>query len=95
MALETGSADSRYFVPLTAIAPGEGPGEGFVFVYDPITSTVQRTLVSSPGPLAQNMVAVSGLGIGDIIANAGVSFLVDGQKVRLMQANAPAATPRG
>lgn len=79
-------AETTFFVPLSAIAAGDGPGEGFVFVFDPGTSTVRRTLVRSPGALIENMVAVSGLNVGDIVADAGVSFLVDGQKVRLMQA---------
>ena len=55
------AAAASYFIPLSAIAPGDGSGEGFVFVYDPTTSTVRRTLVRSAGPLASNMVAVSGL----------------------------------
>lgn len=79
-----------HLVPLSAIAPGDASGEGFVFIYDPGTSTVRRTLVRSTGPLAGNMVAVSGLKTGDTVATAGVNFLVDGQRVRLM---APAAAP--
>ena len=76
---------ASYFVPLSAIAPGDGSGEGFVFVYDPASSTVRRTPVRSAGPLASNMVAVTGLNVGDIIATAGVNFLVDGQRVKLME----------
>ncbi len=89
----TGSAvESSYFVPLSAIAPGDRPGEGFVFVYDPATSTVRRTLVRSAGPLASNMVAVRGVNVGDVLATAGVNFLVDGQPVRLMEpVTAPAS----
>lgn len=84
------TAETSYFVPLSAIAPGDASGEGFVFVFDPVTSTVRRTLVRSAGPLAGNTVAVNGLNVGDTLATAGVNFLVDGQKVKLM---APAATP--
>lgn len=84
---------ASYFLPLAAITPGERPGEGFVFVYDPRSSTVRRTPVRSAGPLAGNMVAVTGVGSGDIVASAGAIFLVDGQKVRLME---PTATrPNG
>ncbi|MCU0838458.1 MAG: efflux RND transporter periplasmic adaptor subunit [Rhodospirillales bacterium] len=81
-----------YFVPLAAIAPGERPGDGFVFVYDAGTSTVRRTAVRAAGTLSSNEVAVSGLSRGQIIATAGVTFLVDGQKVRLLEA--PAAPAR-
>jgi RND family efflux transporter MFP subunit len=76
---------ASYFIPLSAIAPGDGTGEGFVFVYDPTSSTVRRTLVRSAGTLASNMVAVTGLNVGDTLATAGVNFLVDGQKVKLME----------
>ncbi len=89
---ETETAAS-YFLPLAAITPGDRSGEGFVFVYDPRSSTVRRTPVRSAGPLAGNMVAVSGVSGGDIVASAGAIFLVDGQKVRLME---PTATsPNG
>ena len=83
------TAETSYFIPLSAIAPGDASGEGFVFVYDPATSTVRRTLVRSSGPLASNMVAVNGLNVGEILASAGVNFLVDGQRVRLMDPAAP------
>lgn len=79
-----------YFVPLSAIVPGDQSGEGFVFVYDATSSTVRRTPVRSAGPLAGNMVAVTGISAGDIIATAGVVFLVDGQTVKLME---PASAP--
>jgi RND family efflux transporter MFP subunit len=74
-----------FFVPLSAVAPGERSGEGFVFVYDPQSSTVRRTVVRATATLAGNTVAVTGLKAGDVIASAGVVFLVDGKKVKLMQ----------
>ena len=92
--LNGSASESSYFIPLSAIAPGDNSGEGFVFVYDPTTSTVRRTLVRSAGPLASNMVAVTGVNVGDILATAGVNFLVDGQRVKLMQ-SATAAPASG
>lgn len=74
-------AETSYFVPLAAIAPGDAAGEGFVFVYDRATSTLHRTPVTAAGTLASNMVAVRGVAAGDIVAAAGVSFLRDGQRV--------------
>jgi RND family efflux transporter MFP subunit len=88
--LPQNEAAASYFVPLAAIAPGDRSGEGFVFVYDPQTSTVRRTPIRSAGPLIGNMVAVTGVSAGDVVASAGVVFLVDGQKVKLME---PASTP--
>jgi RND family efflux transporter MFP subunit len=84
---------ASYFVPLVAIAPGDRSGEGFVFVYDPVSSTVLRTPVRSAGLLASNTVAVTGLNAGDIIASAGVSFLFDGQRVKMMELSSAASGP--
>ena len=76
---------SGYFVPLTAIAASEQPEKGFVFVYDAGSSTVRRTAVTPTETLIGNMVAITGVAAGDIIATAGVNFLNDGQKVRLLE----------
>ena len=84
---------ASYFVPLVAIAPGDRSGEGFVFVYDPVSSTVRRTPVRSARLLASNTVAVTGLNAGDIIASAGVSFLFNGQRVKMMEPSSPASGP--
>jgi hypothetical protein len=35
----------------------------------------------------ENMIAIVGVKPGDIVAVAGVNFLADGQKVKLMAAN--------
>ncbi len=82
--LRDADQDAAYMVPLVAIAPGEEPRQGYVFVYDVKASTVQRTLVRGRGA-TDNMVAIyEGVQPGDIVAVAGVSFLTDGQKVKLM-----------
>ena len=80
-----------YWVPLSTIAPGDNPREGFVFIYDPATSTVRRTPVQSAQSVAGNVVAITGVKVGDILASAGVNFLVDGQRVQLMGPAAPTA----
>jgi RND family efflux transporter MFP subunit len=76
-----------YLVPLAAIAPGNDSAFGYVFIYNPDTSTVHKTPIEIPGRAGQNnMVQISkGVIAGDQIAVAGVSFLVDGQQVKLMQ----------
>ena len=73
-----------YLVPIGALSPG-GESENFVFVYDPGTSTVLRTVIVDDGIRDSDIVVTSGLSAGDIVAVAGVSFLRDGQKVRLME----------
>ena len=72
-----------YLVPLVAIAPGSQPRQGFVFVYDAETSKVRKTPIRAQG-IKENMVAVTGVEPGDVIAFAGVHFLADGQQVKLM-----------
>ncbi|HYN38730.1 MAG TPA: efflux RND transporter periplasmic adaptor subunit, partial [Rhodospirillales bacterium] len=82
--LSQDAAKANYFIPISAITAGVRANEGFVFVYDPASSTVRRTLVQASGSLTSDRVAVTGLAIGDIVATAGVNFLRDGQRVTLM-----------
>lgn len=74
-----------FLVPIAALAPGSKANKGYVFVYDKATSTVQRRGIRSPGAVVDNrLMIIEGLKGGEIIAVAGVSFLEDGQKVKLM-----------
>ena len=82
--------NSGYLVPIAAIAPGNNKDElGYVYIFDPETSTVRKTTIvlpKDPSGRQNNMVPIiEGISAGDVIAVAGVSFLSDGQKVRLMQ----------
>ena len=54
-------------------------------MYDPQTSTVKKTQVHSRGTEQKKAIVDEGLAEGDIIAVAGVSFLADGMKVKLME----------
>ncbi|MCB2100088.1 MAG: efflux RND transporter periplasmic adaptor subunit [Rhodobacterales bacterium] len=78
-----------FLVPLSAIAPGPEKDSGYVFRYTPDPAadglgTVNRVAVENIG-VEGNMIAIgAGLSAGDVIAVAGVSFLADGQRVRLM-----------
>jgi len=75
-----------FLVPVSALSPGAEPSRGYVFIYDKATSTVQRQAVRGLGAVVGNQVMITeGLEGGEIIAVAGVSFLEDGQKVKLMQ----------
>jgi RND family efflux transporter MFP subunit len=74
-----------YIVPLQALLPAPEANQGFAFVYDPQTSTVKRTAVRSRGTQHKKAIVYEGLAVGDIIAVAGVSFLADGMKVKLMK----------
>jgi RND family efflux transporter MFP subunit len=77
---------NAFLVPVVAIAPGYNSRRGYVYVFDPQTSTVKRQPVSGPGIVEDNRLMVTeGLAGGEIIAVAGVSFLEDGQKVKLLE----------
>jgi len=86
--LRNDSRTTGYFVPIAAIAPapGQKQGSGYVFVYQPASKTVKKVLVRGVG-VQENLIAIEGVKPGDVIAVAGVNFLVDGQKVKLMAAN--------
>ena len=74
-----------YLVPLSAIAQRGDTTKGFIYIYDSQTSTVKKTPIEA-GSVRDNSVAIEkGVEKGDIVAVAGVSFLEDGQKVKLMK----------
>ncbi|WP_347311676.1 efflux RND transporter periplasmic adaptor subunit [Defluviimonas sp. SAOS-178_SWC] len=86
-------AREGYPVPLSAIikdgrsgSPGdaETPARAGVFVFDVTSSTVKRREVTVGGIRENMIVVVEGLSSGDLVASAGVSFLKDGQEVRLL-----------
>jgi RND family efflux transporter MFP subunit len=80
-----------YHVPVTALAPGEDQSSSSLFVFDPATSTVHRIAVVNRG-LVGDLAAIAGeIGPGDIVVVAGVSFLSDGQKVKLLETAPPAS----
>ncbi|MDJ0947327.1 MAG: efflux RND transporter periplasmic adaptor subunit [Alphaproteobacteria bacterium] len=71
-------------IPGHALVPTIEANRGFVFVYQADTSMVKKTPVQFFG-VKDNMVIISeGIAPGDIVAVAGVSFLSDGMKVKLM-----------
>ncbi len=55
-----------------------------VYVYDPDTSTVKVRMVMVAGVRENSLLIVDGLQAGERVASAGVSFLRDGQKVKLL-----------
>ena len=59
-------------------------GAGTVFLYDNGSSTVKKRAITVGGIRDNRLVVTEGLVAGDIVASAGVSYLVDGQKVKLL-----------
>ncbi len=89
VSLILGGEDDKasYLVPISALAPGadpENPKDGFIFVFDPETSAVRKTAIKAEGIRDNLMVISDGVTAGDVVAIAGVSFLKDGQEVKLL-----------
>lgn len=86
-------ADRGFLIPLSAaITEGELPADARagqpldfeVFVYDEATETVKRRAVVMGGMRGNQFVVVEGLEAGEHVAIAGVSFLREGMRVRLL-----------
>ncbi len=78
---------SGFLLPLGVLVPEGGKelqGKGTVFVYDGGSSTVKKRAITVGGVRDNRLIVTDGLDAGDIVASAGVSYLVDGQKVRLL-----------
>lgn len=78
---------SGFLLPLSALAPEGGKelrGPATVFLYDDVNSTVKRHDITIGGVRDNRLIVTRGLGEGDIVASAGVSYLVDGQRVKLL-----------
>jgi len=85
LVLGGGEVETAYLIPIAALVPGSGESESAVFLFEAETSVVKKTPIQHGGIRDNNIIVNKGLGAGDIIAVAGVSFLRDGQKVRLME----------
>ena len=81
-----------YLLPIAAVLM-EADSRFSVFVFDPETSTVAKRPVRQGGVRDNDVAILEGLEPGEIVATAGVTFLRDGQEVRLVDAqlvrNAP------
>jgi len=85
LVLKDDSQFTGYLVPLQAILPDQKVNHGYVFVYDSNISAVRKTPIRLIGQERNKVIVSEGVSTGDIIAVAGVSFLADGMKVKLMK----------
>jgi RND family efflux transporter MFP subunit len=91
--LEAKGGGSGYLLPASALLPGREPRTAHIFVYDPGSSTVSKRRIGLIG-IQDNMAIVSeGIAAGEVVAAAGLSFLSEGQKVKLMAAKESAPPP--
>jgi RND family efflux transporter MFP subunit len=78
-----GNREPAYLVPVHALAPGLGKDGWSIYLFDSKTSTVRRTAVEGKGVVGNQAIIRKGIAPGDVVVVAGVSFLRDGQKVKL------------
>jgi len=76
-----------YLIPLSAVTKGGDKADFYIFIFDKETATVKKTPVKGGGVRGNWVGVTEGVKAGDIIAVAGVTFLEDGQKVKLMKEN--------
>jgi len=86
-------AEQGYLIPISAaITEGQIPAQAGptaivpvgMFVYDPDTGTVKRREVLMAGLRENQFLIIDGLNPGEHVATAGVSFLREGMKVKLL-----------
>lgn len=77
--------DAGYFIPLSALVPGGDDEAVRVFKYDADAGVVRLTPIRVRGVRDNLVIVQEGIAPGDMIASAGVSFLMDGQAVRLLE----------
>jgi len=78
---------SGFLVPLSVLVPEGGKvlqTTGTVFRYDEGSSTVKKRTITVGGVRDNRLLVTEGIAAGDILASAGVTYLSDGQKVKLL-----------
>lgn len=80
------AAKETMIIPVSALGAGLNQTK-YVFVYNDATQTVSKRDVVASNILGNEVFIAKGLKAQEIIAIAGVSFLRDGQKVTLLDAN--------
>lgn len=79
-------AGETFNIPLAAVTPSGKVGKQYVFVYNSQKKVVERRIVRVVN-IRDNVLIISGnVKEGDVIAVAGLSFLVDQMEVRLLDA---------
>ena len=72
-------------IPVSAVLTGAADEKTYVWVIDESTLAVQKRAVT-PGPFTDRGITITGgLEPGEWIATAGVNYLKDGQKVRILE----------
>jgi len=82
VALRIAQDSTPLVVPVTALT--ESSSNPTVFVVDQVNKVVRRTAVALSGAADDGVRVAAGLSAGDMVVTAGVQFLRDGMRVRLL-----------
>lgn len=85
---KTEATGKAFLLPLSAVLPTTQSGNATVFVFDREAGVVREREVQVLNIAGNDLEVTGDLKEGDLVASAGVSFLVDGMKVKLLQAAA-------
>ena len=86
ISFKTEATGEAFLVPVTAVLPEKEQRVGSVFAYDAATGTVQKRKVEVVNVRGNELEISGNVAENDVLAVAGVSFLVDGMKVKLLDA---------
>lgn len=76
---------TAFAVPVSALVPTQTKTrKAYVFVFDKATSTLKKTAVQVAAVRGNDVLIGSGLKAGELVVTAGVAFLHDGLKVKLL-----------
>ena len=79
----TGFEGESFHLPISALGADEGQ-KAYVYIYDKEKQIIRKRQVQTESIINNQVIISSGLNDGEIVATAGVSFLRDGQSVRLL-----------
>ncbi len=82
---KTEATGKAFLLPVTAVLPTEAQNAAIVFVYDKSAGVVNQKAVNVVNVRDNELEIIGEVKAGDIVATAGVSFLVDGMKVKLLE----------
>lgn len=82
---KTQASGTAFLLPVTAVLATAPKVGGTVFVFDKSASTVKQKKVQVVNVHNNELEVAGDVKEGDIVAVAGVSFLVDGMKVKLLE----------
>jgi len=80
----TTATGTAFLLPISAVLPTAGKNNGAIFVFDKQKNIVRRRNIKVINIRDNEVEVIGDIAAGDIVAIAGVSFLIDNMKVSLL-----------